>query len=115
MLSLLWATISSVGWLLATTKGAEQPTAHELVKGIVGNTLALGRLVLGAGVAYVVELSDRAAKVWAEAQNNPTKRELRAQRAAPRMVPEVISANEWTAPKCVGTGTENVGTEVKQD
>ena len=110
LLSHLWATISSAGWLLASASGAgmktkdgskgadAEPTASELVHAIVGNTLTLGRMVLRAGSACAADVWERAARIWAEAQANPSKRELRAQRTAPRVVPGVVNTNEWTVP-----------------
>ena len=104
-LSLLWATISSAGWLLASANGAvartkesAEPTASELVHGIMGNTLTLGRMVVRAGIACAAEVWERAARIWAEAQANPSKRELRAQRSAPRVVPGMVTTHEWTVP-----------------
>jgi len=103
--SLLWATISSAGWLLARANGAvartnepAEPTASELVHGIVGNTLTLGRMVVRAGIACAAEVWERAARIWADAQANPSKRELRAQRSAPRVVPGMVTTHEWTVP-----------------
>ena len=127
-LSLLWATISTAGWLLASANGAvartkdgskgadaesAEPTASELVHGIMGNTLTLGRMVVRAGIACAAEVWERAARIWAEAQANPSKRELRAQRTAPRVVPGMVTTHEWTVPDLGKRPNDNIDSNVE--
>lgn len=119
-LSLLWATISSAGWLLASANGAvartkesAEPTASELVHGIMGNTLTLGRMVVRAGITCAAKVWERAARIWAEAQANPSKQELRAQRTAPRVVPGMVTTHEWTVPDLGKRPNDNIDSNVE--